>query len=155
MNQKGFTFIELTVVVSIIGILAAIAIPNFRAYRSRAAASEGYSLFQSVKENISQFYDQTGRWPADNTEAGVPLPELIRGKQVESITVNKGAVRVRFLKDSQAYSTIKDMRFYPVVAKNNLTGPVSWISKKSQIQPWMKLFHDIPGPEKGGPGNSK
>ncbi len=144
ISQKGFTLIELTIVISIIGILAAVAIPQFSKYRARAAASEGYSLFESIKENISQFYDHTGRLPSDNAETGVPLPELIRGKQVKSITVNGGAVWVQFHEDSQATPAIKGLRFYPVVAKNNPTGSVSWISDSSQIQPWMKLFHDIP-----------
>jgi type IV pilus assembly protein PilA len=147
ISQKGFTLIELVIVVSIIGILAAIAIPNFSTYRARAAASEGYSLFKSVKKNISQFYDQTGRLPSDNAETGVPHPELIRGKQVKSITVDNGAVWVQFHEKSQATLEIKDLRFYPVVAKNNSTGSISWISGSSQIQPWMKLFHDIPSKE--------
>ena len=146
--QKGFTLVELTIVISIIGILAAIAVPQFSKYRARAAASEGYSLFTSVKKNISQFYDQTGRLPSDNAEAGLPHPEFIRGKQVKSITVNDGAVWVQFHEDSQASPVIKDIRFYPVVAKNNPTGHIFWISKSSQIDPWMKPFHNIPDKKK-------
>ncbi len=144
INQKGFTLIELMVVMSIIGILAAIAIPQFSIYRGRAAESEGYSLFESVKKNISQFYDQTGRLPSDNAEAGIPDPESIRGKQVKSITVNDGAVWVQFYEKSCAFTVRKELRFYPVVAEKNSTGPIFWISTRDQIQPWMKLFNYIP-----------
>lgn len=148
-NRNGFTLIELMVVISIIGILAAIAIPQFTMYRARAGVSEGYVLFEDAKNNISQFYDRTGRMPKDNAQAGLAEPELIRGKQVERVTVTDGAVQVVFREDSVALDGgTKELWFYPVVARDNPTGPLLWIKNLHEVQPWMQPFHDIPELEK-------
>jgi type IV pilus assembly protein PilA len=62
--QKGFTLIELMIVVAIIGILAAIAIPAYQDYTIRAQVTEGLSLVSGIKTNIEDFYQQKGVFPA-------------------------------------------------------------------------------------------
>ncbi|MBT8342353.1 MAG: type II secretion system protein [Desulfatitalea sp.] len=81
-TQSGFTLIELMVVVSIIGILAAIAMPQFSAYRTRAFLSEGYQLGGAMRQDVSAYYDTVGALPQDNKAMGFPEPEAIRGKYV-------------------------------------------------------------------------
>ena len=143
-NQKGFTLIELMVVISIIGILASISIPNFLEYRNRAFLCEGYALFDSAKRNISEFYEHTGRLPVNNKEAGLPAPENIKGKQVEKITVSKGVVTIKFYDNTRVPNSCLDegidkktMSYRPVVAKNNPTGPLFWLWRNSKAEPWM------------------
>ena len=68
--QKGFTLIELMIVVAIIGILAAIAIPAYQDYTIRAQVSEGLSLASDIKAGVAEYMAQTGDWPADLAEAG-------------------------------------------------------------------------------------
>ena len=63
--QKGFTLIELMIVVAIIGILAAIAIPAYQDYTIRAQVSEGLSLASDIKAGVAEFMAQTGDWPVD------------------------------------------------------------------------------------------
>ena len=69
--QKGFTLIELMIVVAIIGILAAIAIPAYQDYTIRAQVSEGLTLASDIKAGVAEFMAQTGDWPANLQEAGV------------------------------------------------------------------------------------
>jgi len=143
-NQRGFTLIELMTVISIIGILAAIAIPNFIEYRNKAFLCEGYALFDSAKRNVTEFYEHTGRLPVNNKEAGLAAPENIKGKQVEKVTVSKGIIAVKFYENTRVPDTCLDkntsekiMTYRPVVAKNNPTGPLFWLWRSSKAEPWM------------------
>jgi type IV pilus assembly protein PilA len=100
--QKGFTLIELMIVVAIIGILAAIAIPAYQDYTIRAQVSEGMTLVADVKAAIADFVAQRGQWPADNTDVYGPgaLPANKSGKYVSSITVNAGGVTIAYAQAS-------------------------------------------------------
>jgi type IV pilus assembly protein PilA len=69
--QKGFTLIELMIVVAIIGILAAIAIPAYQDYTIRAQVSEGMTLASDIKAGVAEYMAQTGSWPLNLQEAGV------------------------------------------------------------------------------------
>src|ERR1700754_2379782 len=85
--QKGFTLIELMIVVAIIAILAAIAIPQYQNYLIRTQVSEGMNLADGAKTAVAEFYNNTGRWPSLNKSAGLPLPGSISGKYVTQVTV--------------------------------------------------------------------
>ena len=69
--QKGFTLIELMIVVAIIGVLAAIAIPAYQDYTIRAQVSEGLTLASGAKAAVSEYYMNHGAWPTDNAVAGL------------------------------------------------------------------------------------
>jgi type IV pilus assembly protein PilA len=89
--QKGFTLIELMIVIAIIGILAAIAIPAYQNYTIRAQVTEGLSLADSFKTGIAEFYQNNGTWPAGTSPGGtattIPLAGAVSGKYVSAITV--------------------------------------------------------------------
>jgi type IV pilus assembly protein PilA len=85
--QKGFTLIELMIVVAIIAILAAIAIPAYQDYVIRSQVSEGASLAEGSKTAIAEFYSNKGYMPTTNSSAGVASPGSITGNYVSTVTV--------------------------------------------------------------------
>ncbi len=101
--QKGFTLIELMIVVAIIGILAAIAIPAYQDYTIRAQVSEGMTLAAAAKAAVAETYLNTGIAPVNREEAGMsPLAADTFGKYVSSVNVNNGNIDVLFGNDAHA-----------------------------------------------------
>ncbi|EMT9880003.1 pilin, partial [Neisseria gonorrhoeae] len=90
--QKGFTLIELMIVIAIVGILAAVALPAYQDYTARAQVSEAILLAEGQKSAVTEYYLNHGIWPANNGNAGVANPTDIKGKYVESVTVANGVV---------------------------------------------------------------
>ncbi len=91
-NAKGFTLIELMIVVAIIGILAAIAIPAYQDYTVRAKVSEGLNLASSAKVSIVEVFQDTGVLAGDNPTANIAAPLSITGNHTTSVTVSAGGV---------------------------------------------------------------
>ena len=83
-KQQGFTLIELMIVVAIIGILAAIAIPAYQDYTIRAQVSEGLNLAGGAKAAVTEYTMDTGNWPTTNTLAGISAATDINGKYTTS-----------------------------------------------------------------------
>lgn len=94
--QQGFTLIELMIVVAIIGILAAIAIPAYQDYTIRAQVSEGLNLAGGAKVAVTEYYQDRGTLPADNPTAGLAAAGDIEGNYVASVGVAAGVVTVTY-----------------------------------------------------------
>jgi type IV pilus assembly protein PilA len=95
--QKGFTLIELMIVVAIIGILAAIAIPAYQDYTIRAQVSEGMSLAAAAKAAVAETFLNRGTAPANRTVAGMSQNATdTRGKYVASVGVAGGVITVTY-----------------------------------------------------------
>ncbi|ENS5802575.1 pilin [Neisseria gonorrhoeae] len=90
--QKGFTLIELMIVIAIVGILAAVALPAYQDYTARAQVSEAILLAEGQKSAVTEYYLNNGKWPADNGAAGVASASKIIGKYVKEVKVENGVV---------------------------------------------------------------
>ena len=95
--QKGFTLIELMIVVAIIGILAAIAIPAYQDYTIRAQVSEGMNLAAAAKAAVSETFLNRGAAPVNRTQAGMSATATdTRGKYVQSVEITNGVILVTY-----------------------------------------------------------
>ncbi|MGQ0383818.1 MAG: pilin [Gammaproteobacteria bacterium] len=128
--QKGFTLIELMIVVAIIGILAAIAIPAYQDYTIRSQVSEGLTLASDIKAGIAEYLAQTGSWPTNLIDVG--LGSAITAKEsryVESINVTTGTIQILYGRDANSKinnltSTTSGLDLQPFV---NANGDVIWL----------------------------
>ncbi len=120
--QKGFTLIELMIVVAIIGILALIAMPAYSRYLVRAQVAEGLNLSGPLKVGVAEFYENNGAYPANNAEAALEPPASYTGSYVSSISVN-GAV-ISILYGNNANSQINGLTVTITAFSNR--GSMSW-----------------------------
>ncbi|HGM2566236.1 TPA: pilin, partial [Neisseria gonorrhoeae] len=121
--QKGFTLIELMIVIAIVGILAAVALPAYQDYTARAQVSEAILLAEGQKSAVAEYYLNNGEWPENNGAAGVASASDIKGKYVESVTVEKGVVTAKML-SSGVNNEIKNKKL-SLWAKRE-AGSVKW-----------------------------
>ncbi|HFA3991012.1 TPA: pilin [Neisseria gonorrhoeae] len=122
--QKGFTLIELMIVIAIVGILAAVALPAYQDYTARAQVSEAILLAEGQKSAVTEYYLNNGEWPSDNSAAGVASsPSDIKGKYVQSVTVTNGVVTAQ-MASTGVNKEIKDKRLSLWARRQD--GSVKW-----------------------------
>jgi type IV pilus assembly protein PilA len=121
--QKGFTLIELMIVVAIIAILAAIAIPAYQDYLIRTQVSEGAVLTDGAKTAVAEFYSNKGTFPSNNASAGLATAASIAGKYVTSVTVaSTGKITAAFGGSANAKLTSKKFVLSPIANG----GSIAW-----------------------------
>jgi type IV pilus assembly protein PilA len=117
--QKGFTLIELMIVVAIIGILAAIAIPAYQDYTIRSQVTEGLNLASAVKTGVAESFANTGEWPVDLDAAGGDSTLPPSGKYVSGIEVDTGTILITFGNDVNATIDTQVLALRPRLSDNN------------------------------------
>ncbi|HHY5288480.1 TPA: pilin [Neisseria meningitidis] len=121
--QKGFTLIELMIVIAIVGILAAVALPAYQDYTARAQVSEAILLAEGQKSAVTEYYLNHGEWPGDNSSAGVASSTDIKGKYVAGVKVEKGVITAT-MASSNVNNEIKDKKLSLWAKRQN--GSVKW-----------------------------
>ena len=129
-KQQGFTLIELMVVVAIIGILAAMAIPQYAIYTKRARVVEGLTLASGAKTAVVEYYASNGKWPLGNNAASMAINSAISGNSTISVTVwgqagAAGQISIKY--DSKVAQSGKDtITLIPSVGSDGKAGSITW-----------------------------
>ena len=126
--QKGFTLIELMIVVAIIGILAAVALPAYQDYTKRSHVSEGLSLAGGAKTAVTEYYSSEGSWPSDNAAAGIAGASSITGNAVTQVEVDESLITVTFNQKVENNATIE-------LKGSDNGGSIEWDCKGGGLAP--------------------
>lgn len=136
--QKGFTLIELMIVVAIIGILAAVALPAYQDYTARSQMSEALSLGAGARTAVTEFYTSNGQFPTGNESAGLAVNgEDIAGKYVHSVEVDGGLIEVT-MKGAGIAEGIRGKTM--VLSAATKAGSVEWTCKTGGDTPVDSKF---------------
>ena len=139
--QQGFTLIELMIVVAIIGILAALAIPAYLDYNVRSQVTEGLNLSLGAKGAVTDYFMDRGTMPTTNAAAGLAAPGNIQGKYVSLVTVASGVITVTYGND--AHAIINGRTLQMMAPDTSSTGSVQWICS-SALASFMSSHWSFP-----------
>ncbi|RYZ93108.1 MAG: prepilin-type N-terminal cleavage/methylation domain-containing protein, partial [Moraxellaceae bacterium] len=116
-RSSGFTLLEVMVVVAIIAILAAMALPSYDSRIVRSQIIESAELFKQLKENVNTYYLREKEFPKNNHQADIPEPDKLLGNYVKRVDLADGAYHIVF--GNKAHSKLKDkiLTLRPLVVK--------------------------------------
>ena len=124
--QKGFTLIELMIVVAIIGILAAVALPAYQDYTKRTHVAEGLTLAGGAKASVTEYFSSQGKFPPNNQSAGLATDTDIKGNAGEKVTVTNGVITFTYNNKVQASGTV-------IMSPTTGAGGVQWSCKGGTV----------------------
>ena len=136
-SQQGFTLIELMIVIAIIGILAAVAIPAYQDYTARSQVSEGFVLADGLKTVLTEGLNNTGVWP-NNGQQSVPLETSLTGKYVSKINVALGVMTITYKSAASVAKPIAGL-FFKITPSTASGGTINWACTASSSMPLKYL----------------
>lgn len=139
---RGFTLLEMMVVVAIIAILAGLALPSFESRVIRKQILESVELIKPLKDRITILHSTTGMFPKDNKDAGIPEPEKLLGNYVQRVDLVEGALHITF--GNKATPKLKDKIYSlrPIVVTGSPESPISWICGYATVPEGMQAVSE-------------
>lgn len=142
--RSGFILIELMLVVAIIGILAAVAIPAYQDYILKSKAAEWQVIVTPIKESMSRYFDYWGRLPADNPSAGLAEAKAYHSRYVDSMEIRNGAVIITLPTEGLNLKKPGSIVFFPELSTDNVQRIVSWRCYSGAPPAELSSYKDLP-----------
>jgi type IV pilus assembly protein PilA len=139
-RQAGFTWIELVMVLAVIGILALMAIPSMQEGQLRKQVKEGLALADVAKSGVQAAYGLSGEWPVDNKAAGLPDPDKIVGTLVSAVQVDRGAITVTYGNNASKVLAGKQITLRPAVVPEQTVVPIAWLCHGASVPKGMVVY---------------
>jgi type IV pilus assembly protein PilA len=136
---RGFTLIELMIVIAIIGILATLAVPSYQDRAIRAQVAEGMELAVFAKQAVASFYAKYGKLPKDNAAAGLPPAEHIVGNYVTRLEVANGQIVLTFGNQSNRNLAGQKLGIRPAIVEAYRAVPIAWVCGQAGVPEKMKV----------------
>lgn len=136
-GQRGFTLIELMIVVTILAILSTLAMPSFQDRVIRAQVGEGIVLADFVKRAVEEHRVRHKRLPPDNATAGLPRSNLIVGNHVEDVAVKDGVITITYGNRSNRHLRGLKLALRPAVVEGHPVVPIAWVCGLASVPQGM------------------
>jgi type IV pilus assembly protein PilA len=142
MIQKdhGFTLIELMIVISILGILATMAVPSFQDRVIRTQIKEAFNLAEIAKKGVEDYYKARGKLPENNAAAGLPQPDKIIGNYVSQVWVIDGAIDITLGNRINKNAVGKIVTVRPAVVEDTPVVPIAWVHGYASVPQGMTVL---------------
>lgn len=138
MRNGGFTWIELVMVLAVIAILGALAIPGMQDTTLKKQVREGLELADVAKKGVQGVWGSSGELPKNNEEAGVPAKDKIVGNVVKEVEVDHGAIHVTYGNNASKAIAGMKVTLRPAVVKDEPKVPIAWICHRVPVPDKME-----------------
>ena len=149
MPPRGFSMIELVMVIAVVAILALIALPSFLDRNVRLQVQEAMALAKLPKDGVAAFYAANKEMPRNNEDADVPAKEKIVSTLVTEVSIDAGAVTITLGNSVNSVIAGKRLTLRPAVVKDTPTTPIAWLCNNTAVPAPMTAMGvnrtDIPG----------